>query len=285
MLTGSGSIDSDRNGRFATGYASGTVFLPSVLEETPSGLTTRSGAFRFEGGISGEGVGRTPAGAGGSGESMGDSKRVGVVGSGVVGRTLGRGLVKHGYEVKLGSRQPGKLDDWRRETGGKGTTGTFSEAAEYGEIIILATLGAAAESAIDLAGIPRFGGKLVLDTTNPLDFSKGMPPGLFVGTTDSLGERVQRKLPMAHVVKCFNTVGNTRMVDPKFKDGTPAMMICGNDANAKKRTDALLKDLGWPGSLDVGGIDAARWLEALVPLWVRAGGALNAWDHAFRVVQ
>jgi len=125
----------------------------------------------------------------------------------------------------------------------------------------------------------------VLDATNRLDFSHRMPPGLMVGTTNSLGERVQRRLPDARVVKCFNTVGNTKMVHPKFREGTPVMFICGNDATAKEETRAILRELGWPKGFDVGGIDGARWLEALVPLWVRVGAALNAWDHAFTVVQ
>jgi 8-hydroxy-5-deazaflavin:NADPH oxidoreductase len=212
-------------------------------------------------------------------------EKVGVLGSGDVGKQLGRGFAKHGYDVMLGSRDPSKLEAWKKEVGGKVATGTFAQAAAHGAIVIVATSGAGTESALDLAGVQNFAGKLVLDASNPLDFSHGMPPGLLLGTTDSLGERVQRKLPAAKVVKCFNTVSNVRMVDPKFRDGTPPMMICGNDAAAKKRTEEILRDLGWPGALDVGGIDAARWLEALVPLWVRAAQVLNTYEHAFKVIQ
>jgi predicted dinucleotide-binding enzyme len=217
----------------------------------------------------------------------GDLVKIGILGSGDVGQALGRGFARHGHDVCVGSRTPQseKLQAWLKETPGKASTGTFAQAAAHGELVVLATLGAAVEEVIDLAGVGAFAGKVVLDATNPLDFSKGMPPGLFVGTTDSLGERVQRKLPRAQVVKCFNTVSNTQMIDPKFTEGAPQMFICGNDADAKKRTDALLRDLGWPGSLDVGDIEGARWLEALVPLWVRAGVTLNAWSHAFKVVQ
>lgn len=210
--------------------------------------------------------------------------KVGILGSGDVAKQLGRGLARHGFDVLLGSREPKKLAAWAQEGSGRSAVGTFAEAAAHGEIVILATRGEGTESALEIAGPARFAGKLVLDATNPLDFSHGMPPGLFVGTTDSLGERVQRKLPTAHVVKCFNTVSNAQMIDPKFREGTPPMLICGNDPGAKKRTADLLRVVGWPTVLDVGGIDGARWLEALVPLWVRAAQPLNTFGHAFKPV-
>ncbi len=213
------------------------------------------------------------------------TKNVGILGSGVVAKQLGRGFSRHGYSTMLGSREPSKLESWRKETGGQVSLGTFAQAADHGDPIVVAVMGTGAESAIDLAEPKNFSGKLVIDATNPLDFSKGMPPGLFVGTTDSLGERIQRKLPDAQVVKCFNTVGNVRMIDPKFRESPVPMLICGNDPAAKTRTTSMLRELGWPGTLDVGGIDGARWLEALVPLWVRAGAALNTWEHAFKAVQ
>lgn len=216
---------------------------------------------------------------------MHSGKQVGILGSGDVGKQLGRGFAKHGFDVMLGSRNPAKLESWRKETKGKVSTGTFAQAAAHGDFVILALNGAATEAAIDLAGPKNLSGKLVIDATNPLDFSHGMPPGLLVGTTDSLGERVQKKVPDARVVKCFNTVGNVKMIDPKFKEGVPPMLICGNDEDAKKRTDAILRELGWPGAMDVGGIEGARWLEALVPLWVRVAQVLNTNEHAFKVVR
>lgn len=216
---------------------------------------------------------------------MAAKEKVGIIGSGDVGKQLARGFAKHGFEVVIGTRDPKKLEAWSKEAPGKVSVGSFAQAATHGDIVILATAGTGTESAIDLAEPKNFKGKLVLDATNPLDFSKGMPPGLFVGTTDSLGERVQRKLSDAKVVKCFNTVGNVKMIDPKFKEGAPPLMICGNDAAAKKRVDAILKELGWPGAFDVGGIDAARSLEALVPLWVRIAAATSSYDHAFKVVR
>ncbi|TLZ97266.1 MAG: hypothetical protein E6J99_09575 [Methanobacteriota archaeon] len=102
--------------------------------------------------------------------------------------------------------------------------------------------------------------------------------------TDSLGERIQRALPRARVVKAFNTVPNTQMVDPKFSGGTPDLMICGNDAAAKKAVAGIVKEFGWPGALDLGGIEGARWLEASVSLWVLVGMHIGRWDHAFKVV-
>ena len=209
--------------------------------------------------------------------------KVGILGSGDVGQALGRGFARHGWDVMLGTRDPAKLADWQKET--RQRVGSFAEAARHGEVVVLALHGAGAEAALDLAGQGSFANKLVLDATNPLDFSEGNVPGLLVGTTDSLGERIQRKLPLAKVVKCFNTVSSAQMVDPRFREGTPPMLICGDDADAKKRTEAILRDLGWPGVLDVGGIDGARWLEALVPLWVRVAVARgSAWGHAFKSV-
>lgn len=216
---------------------------------------------------------------------MSAKEKVGVLGSGEVGKQLAAGFARHGYEVTIGSRDPAKLEKWAKESSAKVHVGDFAKAAAFGDVVILATNGQGTESALDLAGPKNFKGKLVLDATNPLDFSKGMPPSLFVANTDSLGERVQRKLPDAKVVKCFNTVSNVQMVDPKFKEGTPPLLICGNDPAAKKRVDAMLKKLGWPGAFDIGGIDGARSLEALVPLWVRLAGVFQGSDHAFKVVR
>ncbi len=209
--------------------------------------------------------------------------RVGILGSGVVGQALGSGFSSRGYEVMLGSRTPrsDKLMAWAKKAGTNATTGSFAEAAGYGDIVLIATLGTVAEEVVDLAGVENFDGKLVIDTTNPLDFSSGAPPGLFVGLTDSLGERIQRKLPNAKVVKCFNTVPSSQMVHPTYENAR--MLICGYDVAAKRKVTGILKEFGWEGSIDCGGIDGARWLEAIVPLWVRVGTALDVWSHAFVV--
>lgn len=209
--------------------------------------------------------------------------KIGILGSGDVAQSLGRGILRHKHDVMLGTRDASKLADWRKETHGK--VGSFADAANHGEIVILALNGRGALDALEMAGAASFAGKLVLDATNPLEWT-GDKMSLFVGTTDSLGERIQRKLPQAKVVKCFNTVSHVQMVDPKFQSGAPHMLVAGNDADAKKRTEAFLRELGWPGTLDIGGIEEARWLEALVPLWVKAAIVQgNAWDHAFKSVR
>ena len=217
---------------------------------------------------------------------MENERKIGILGSGNVGQALGSGFARHGWDVMIGSRTPEspKLKEWRAAVGRRSQTGTFAETAAYGDVVLLATLGAAMDDVLVLAGPPNFKGKLVLDAMNPIDYPGGEPYGLFLGTTDSLGERVQRALPDAHVVKCFNAVNNSQMIDPKFAEGTPPMFICGDDPAAKKRTEAILRELGWPGVFDVGGIDAARWLEALVPLFIRAATVLDTVRHAIKVV-
>jgi 8-hydroxy-5-deazaflavin:NADPH oxidoreductase len=221
-----------------------------------------------------------------AGRIMASKARIGVLGSGDVGQRLAGGFASHGYDVMLGSRTPKseKLQAWQKSVKGKVATGTFAEAAAHGDLDVIATHGAATEALLDQIGPKPFAGKVVIDVTNPLVFSKTGPPGLFVGTTDSLGERVQRKLPGAKVVKAFNTVPNTRMVDPKFKAGAVRLLIAGDDSQAKKRTEDLLKDLGWAGAIDVGGIESARWLEALTPLWVRTATAVGDWSVILNAV-
>jgi 8-hydroxy-5-deazaflavin:NADPH oxidoreductase len=216
---------------------------------------------------------------------MAGTKRVGILGSGDVAKHLGQGFAAHGYDVMLGTRDPKKLDAWRQQVRGRVSVGSLAEAAAHGEIVVLATHGAATEQVLDLAGPPKFRGKIVIDATNPIDFPEGKPPTLLFGLTDSLGERVQRKLPDAKVVKCFNTVASIKMVDPNFSSGPARMWICGNDVGAKREVEGVLRELGWAGGLDVGGIDGARWLEAMVPLWARAGQALQTWEHVLQVVR
>jgi predicted dinucleotide-binding enzyme len=213
--------------------------------------------------------------------------KIGVLGSGLVGRSLGAGFASKGHDVKLGSRSPEKqeVQEWLRTRKGKTSVGTFSDAASHGEVILLCTLGEATENAIKLAPPSKFDGKLVIDTTNPLDHSKGMLSGLFVGTTDSLGERVQRMLPKAKIVKCFNVVNNQTMINPKMKEGLPDMIICGNDNGAKRQVAELLKQLGWGDPIDIGGIDGARWLEAYVALWVRLATSLENWTIAAKILR
>jgi len=207
--------------------------------------------------------------------------RVGVIGSGQVGRALAAGFAAHGHEVTIGTRDPEANDDlqaWAAQHDDI-AIGTFAAAAEAGEVVVLATRGTAVEEAIQTAGAQRFAGKLVIDATNPLapDPTTG-GPGLAVGHTNSGGEIIQRALPDARVVKAFNTVNNALMVDPGFAPRLP-MFIAGNDETAKRAVAEILDEFGWD-ALDVGGIEQSRQLESLVLLWVAVGRARGAWDHA-----
>jgi 8-hydroxy-5-deazaflavin:NADPH oxidoreductase len=210
--------------------------------------------------------------------------RVGVLGSGDVGRALAKGFAGLGHEVKIGSRDAEKLREWAASAGERISSGTFEEAARFGDILVLATLGSGTESAIRMAGLDHFESKVVIDTTNPLDFSQGMPPRLFVGHTDSLGEQVQRLLPKARVVKAFNTVGNAHMVHPDFPGGPPDMFLCGNDDDAKKIVSQICEHFGW-GVIDLGGIDASRHLEPMCVVWVLHGIRSGSWSHAFKMLK
>ncbi len=186
----------------------------------------------------------------------------------------------------IGSREPSKPDlrTWLSADGAGVEAGTFAEAAAYGELLVLAVLGNAAEEVIADAGPANFGGKVVIDTMNPLDYSRGFPPRLSITGEDSLGERVQRALPDAKVVKAFNTIGNPYFVDPSFSEGQPTMLIAGDDENAKRTVGQALADFGWPAVVDIGGIEGARELEAISIAWVKIGGARGAWDHGFKLL-
>jgi predicted dinucleotide-binding enzyme len=212
--------------------------------------------------------------------------RVGVLGSGQVGQALARGFADRGHDVVLGSRDPGKPEvaNWLAGAGQGVAAGTFAEAAAHGELVVLAVLGAAVEEAIAQAGPESLAGKVVIDATNPLDFSAGFPPGLLWGHTDSGGERAQRAAPDARVVKAFNIIGNAYFVEPRIGGEQPTMLIAGDDAEAKATVAQLVEDFGWPPAVDAGGIQAARELEALCILWVRIGGSRGSFDHGFKVL-
>jgi predicted dinucleotide-binding enzyme len=212
--------------------------------------------------------------------------KIGVLGSGNVGKTLSAGFLKHGHAVKLGTRDPQKpaVQKWLQETPGA-TAGTFAEAAQFGEIVVLATLGLAAEEAISLAGPQNFAGKTVMDTTNPI---AAAPPvggilSYFTGPNESLAERIQSALPQAHVVKAFNSVGAARMVNPSYSQGTPTMFFCGDNAEAKEKVSGIIRQFGWQ-PCDCGGIIAARAIEPLCILWCSRGFQHNQWDHAFALL-
>lgn len=210
--------------------------------------------------------------------------KVGVLGTGDVGRALGKAFIELGHQVKMGSRTAGneKAAEWQRQAGDSASTGTFEETVKWADLVVLATLGAANESVVGMAKADNFAGKVVIDTTNPLDNSKGMP-ALAVGFSDSGGEQVQRLLPGARVVKAFNTVGNAHMFKPDFPGGPPDMFICGNDDGAKKDVGKLLEQFGW-GVIDLGGIECSRYLEPMCLVWVLHGVRSGAWNHAFKML-
>jgi len=223
--------------------------------------------------------------------------KIGIIGSGVVGQTIGAKLVERGEDVVLGTRSPGKLndkrgfgrslDDWLEATGGKARVGTFADAAAHGEIVINATSGTVSLEALRLAGEQNLRGKILIDVSNPLDFSKGMPPTLTVCNTDSVGEQIQRAFPEAKVVKTLNTTNVNVMVDPgQVAGGDHDLFVSGNDAGAKARVTELLRQwFGWRTVIDLGDITTARGVEMLLPVWLRLLGALGGPMFNFKIVR
>jgi 8-hydroxy-5-deazaflavin:NADPH oxidoreductase len=207
--------------------------------------------------------------------------KIGILGSGDVGKSFARAFAAAGHDVKIGSRTPEKLNDFAAQAGSNVAASTFKETARFGEVIVLATLGSGTEEAIRLAEPANFKGKVTIDATNPLDFAPGGPPKLAIGHTDSLGERVQRWAPDAKVVKAFNTVGNALFYKPQLRGGPPDMFICGNDAEAKKAVSRICSEFGW-GVVDLGGIESSRYLEPMCMTWVLHGILSGSWGHAFK---
>lgn len=225
--------------------------------------------------------------------------KIGILGTGVVGQTIAAKLAELGHDVMIGTRDVAKA----KATTGKTALGpafgewykghqsiklgTFAEAAKFGERVFLCTNGAGTLDAIKLAGPANFKGKTVADISNPLDFSKGMPPTLLpaFANTNSLGEAVQMALPDAHVVKTLNIVNCEVMVHAKKTGGDPTMFVAGNDASAKGHVKDILKQFGWTDVLDLGDISAARGMEMLVILWVRTWGAIQNGYFGFKIVR
>ncbi|HSN28198.1 MAG TPA: NAD(P)-binding domain-containing protein [Kofleriaceae bacterium] len=212
-------------------------------------------------------------------------KKVAVLGSGQVGEVLANGFLQHGYAVMRASREPSKLAGWRSSAKGDAHTGTFAEAAAWGDIIVLAVKGGAAEAVLDQAGIANLANKTIIDATNPI---ADAPPQngvivYFTSANESLMERLQKKAPNARLVKAFNSVGSAFMVNPKFPS-PPSMFICGNDTAAKTETTEILSKFGWE-TIDMGGVEAARPIEALCQLWCLPGFLRNDWAHAFKYMK
>jgi predicted dinucleotide-binding enzyme len=208
--------------------------------------------------------------------------KIGVLGSGPAGQTLATGLLEKGHPVMIGSRDSAKLRGWLRHAGPGAQVGTFAETAQFGELVVLSVLGSAAEEVIRLAGVESLTGKIVIDASDPLDFSSGRP-GLFIGTTDSLGERIQRLVPDSYVVKGLNVVQADVAINPSLTGDEPDMFIAGDNDEAKQTVTQLLAEFGWP-VIDMGDIESARWLEALSLAWVVYSHRTGKTHHAFKLI-
>jgi 8-hydroxy-5-deazaflavin:NADPH oxidoreductase len=207
-----------------------------------------------------------------------------VLGSGDVATVLAAGFNKHGHQVKIGSRTPAKLADWVAQNAGV-ESGTFADAAKFGELVVLAVKGAVAAEALELAGADNLSGKTVIDACNPI---ADAPPEkgvlrFFTDINESLMEKLQRQFKDAHFVKAYNSVGSVLMINPELKGGPPTMFICGNDEPAKKQVAQINQQFGWD-TADMGGVEAARAIEPLCILWCIPGFARNEWMHAFKLL-
>jgi predicted dinucleotide-binding enzyme len=204
--------------------------------------------------------------------------KISILGTGVVGTAIGTKLVQLGHEVKMGSRTAGnqKAVEWVKTNGSKATQGTFSDAAGFGEIVFNCTSGKHAIEALKLAGEKNLNGKIIIDISNPLEFSGGAL-SLTVCNTDSLGEQIQRAFPVAKVVKTLNTVNSSVMVEPSLISGNHGIFISGNDPAAKVEVTKILKEwFGWQSVIDLGDISGARAQEMLLPLWMRLMGVYGS---------
>lgn len=208
--------------------------------------------------------------------------RIGVLGTGMVGRTIASKLAELGHEVRMGSRAAGTeaAVDWVADAGPNASEGSFGDAAGFGELLFNCTAGGASLEALAIAGEANLHGKVLVDVANPLDFSGGMPPTLSICNDDSLGERIQAAFPEALVVKALNTINCAVMVDPERVPGEHVVFVCGENAAAKERVTGLLGEFGWPGEriVDLGGIAAARGTEMYLPLWLALYGKLGTGD-------
>lgn len=212
--------------------------------------------------------------------------KIAVFGTGMVGDAIGSKLIEVGHDVMMGSRTKDneKAKAFAGKHKGKGTAGTFAEAAAYGEIIFNCTAGAGSIEALKMAGEQNINGKIIIDLANPLDFSRGMPPSLSIVNTHSLGEEIQKAFPQTKVVKTLNTMWCGLMVNPlMINGGDHHVFVCGNEASAKEEVKAILKSFGWNDKniLDLGDLSASRGTEMYLPLWLRIWGATN--NGAFNI--
>ena len=215
--------------------------------------------------------------------------RIGVLGTGAVGRAIATRMLQLGHQVTMGSRSAASepLAEWLAEAGEEAKGGTFAEAAAAAELVFNCTAGTASLAALEAAGTENLAGKTLVDVANPLDFSAGFPPTLSVCNETSLGEQIQAAFPETHVVKSLNTVNAAVMVDPGRVRGEHVVFVCGEDEGAKAQVRALLGAIGWPPDavLDLGDLSAARGTEMYLPLWLRLYGRLETPDFNIAIAR
>ena len=214
--------------------------------------------------------------------------KIGILGTGIVGQTIGSKLVKLGNSVKMGSRTANneKAVEWTKSSGSNASNGTFEEAASFGEILFNCTGGGVSLEALKLAGENNLNGKILIDLANTLDFSKGMPPTLSVCNDDSLGEQIQRTFPNVKVVKSLNSMNCKLMVEPTMLTAESDVFVAGNDQEAKEKVKSILTEwFGWKSVIDLGDITASRGLEMLLPIWIRLMGIYKTPNFNFKIVR
>jgi predicted dinucleotide-binding enzyme len=215
--------------------------------------------------------------------------KIGMLGTGSVGETIGSKLVELGHEVRMGSRTANneKAAAWAKKAGTKASFGTFADAAEFGELLFNCTSGAGSLEALAMAGERSHEGKVLIDVANPLDFSKGAPPTLLVSNTDSLAEQLQRRFPKTRVVKALNTMWCGVMVNPRLLPESHHTYLSGNDVEAKAKVRSLLHSFGWRDEeiVDLGDVSSARGTEMLLPLWLRVWGVTKVGAFNFKLVR
>ena len=215
--------------------------------------------------------------------------RIGIFGTGSVGKAIGSRLVEVGHQVCMGSRTTdnGSATEWSAAAGELATHGTFADAAAFGELLVNATMGLGSLDAIGSVASADLEGKVLLDISNPLDFSAGFPPTLAIKDSDSLAETIQRTFPGLRVVKALNTMTADVMVHPAQLGGPHDVFLSGNDADAKAAVTEILAGFGWPAEdlLDLGDLSTARGVEMYMPLWLRLMGALGTPAFNIKVVR
>jgi len=211
---------------------------------------------------------------------------IGVLGTGVVGNTIGSKLIDLGHQVMLGSRSSNndKGAEFVARNGHRAFHGDFAETARFGEILFNCTKGDAALDVLNMAGAENLGKKILIDVSNALDFTNGFPPTLIICNTDSIGETIQRNFPDVKVVKALNTMNCMLMVNPSMLKEDHAVFVCGNDPEAKEQVENILRSwFGWKEIIDLGDIANSRGTEMMLPIWVRLYGKFKHANFNFHL--